>query len=57
MCLIIASVCIYLSYSFFADGQYVNGSINGIIALFFIIMMVRNIKKTKEYMKEKKNKK
>jgi len=57
VCLIIASVCLYLAYSFFIDAQYLNASINIIIALIFIIMMIKNIKKTKEYMKEKKNKK
>jgi hypothetical protein len=35
------------------DNQYINGLINLVIAIGFLIMMYRNIKKTKEYMKNK----
>jgi len=57
MCIIIASVCLFLSYSFFIDNQYINGFINLIIAIGFLIMMYKNIQKTKEYMKDKKGNK
>jgi len=57
MCIIIASVCLFLSYSFFMDNQYINGFINFTIAIGFLIMMYKNIQKTKVYMKEKKGNK
>jgi hypothetical protein len=56
MCLIIASVCLYLSYVFILDAQYINASINGIIALIFIMLMIRNIKANKKYIKDKESK-
>ena len=57
MCIIIASVCLFLSYSFFMDNQYINGLINLIIAIGFLIMMYNNIRKTKEYIRQKNNNK
>jgi len=52
MCLIIACVFAYLSFSFYEDGSMLNATINGIIALFFIILLVRNIMKTRKLKKE-----
>ena len=57
MCLIIAGVFIYLSYSFYIDNNILGAVINGIIALIFLILLIRNIKKAKNYIKEKENKK
>jgi len=54
MCLIIALVFGYLGYSFFIDGNITNGSINLAIAIFFILLMVRNIIKTKKERMDKK---
>lgn len=33
---------------FFSEGDYLNGSVNGIIALIFITLLMRNIFKTKQ---------
>jgi len=35
------------------DNQYTNGFINLVIAIGFLIMMYKNIQKTKEYMNTK----
>jgi len=48
MCLIIALVFSYLAIMFFSEGSYLNGGINGIIALIFIALLIRNILKTKQ---------
>ncbi|MCK5293138.1 MAG: hypothetical protein KAJ49_00690 [Arcobacteraceae bacterium] len=48
MCLIIASVFLYLGYSFFLEGDILSASINGVIAILFMSLMVRNILKTRE---------
>lgn len=53
MCLIIASVFGYLSFSFYTDGSLLHASLNGAIALFFVVLMIRNIKKAKAYKREK----
>ena len=57
MCLIIAGVFIYLSYSFYIDNNILGAVINGIIAIIFLILLIRNITKAKKYIKEKENKK
>jgi hypothetical protein len=57
VCLIIAGVFMYLSYSFYIDNNILNASINGFIAVFFVILLIRNIIKSKKYIKEKENKK
>jgi hypothetical protein len=54
MCLLISFVFAYLSYVFYIDGNYLNSSINGLIAIFFSTLLIRNIIKTK---KEKSRKK
>jgi len=54
MCLIISGVFSYLAYMFFIENNFVNASINGIIAVFFIGLLIRNILKTKKELKEKK---
>ena len=48
MCLIIASVFGYLGYNFFIEGDILSGGINSIISIFFILLMVRNILRTKK---------
>ncbi len=47
MCLIIALVFSYLTVMFYSEGNYTNALINGIIALFFLALLLRNILKTK----------
>ena len=47
MCLIIATVFSYLGYNFFIEGDILSASINGVIAILFIALMIRNILKTK----------
>jgi hypothetical protein len=56
MCLIIAGVFMYLSYSFYIDNNILNASINGFIAVFFIILLIRNIIKSRKYIKDKGDK-
>ena len=56
MCLIIAGIFSYLSYSFYIDNNILNASINAVIAIFFIVLLIRNIIKSKKYLKEKGNK-
>jgi len=46
MCVIIAAVFSYLSYSFYIDNDILNAVINGSIAIFFIGLLIRNILKT-----------
>jgi hypothetical protein len=53
MCLIISGIFLYLSYIFFQDGDTTSGIINGIIGIFFFLLIFRNILKTR---KEKQNK-
>jgi large-conductance mechanosensitive channel len=48
MCLVISLLFSALSYSFFMDGDLINGFINLIIAIFFIFLLARNIIKTKK---------
>jgi len=52
MCLIISGIFGYLAFIFYSDGDITNTMINGTISLFFIVLMVRNILKTK---KERQN--
>jgi large-conductance mechanosensitive channel len=47
MCLIIAGVFSFLSYSFYTEGSFINAVINGLIAVFFIALLIRNILKMK----------
>jgi len=54
MCLIISGVFIYLSYTFYIDNNITGAVINGLVAILFIILLIRNIIK---YLKEKENKK
>jgi hypothetical protein len=48
MCLIISIVFSVLAYTFFQDGDMQGFYINISIALFFILLMLRNIVKTKK---------
>ncbi len=47
MCLVISGVFGYLAFSFYQSADTINMIINGTISLIFIILMVRNIIKTK----------
>lgn len=48
MCFIISGVFSYLAFSFYVEGDIVNATINGSIALLFLILLTRNIFKTKK---------
>ena len=48
MCLIISIIFTGLAYTFFQDGNMQGFYINISIALFFILLMIRNILKTKK---------
>lgn len=52
MCIVISGIFAYLAFIFYNDGDMTNMIINGSISLFFIMLMVRNILKTR---KERKN--
>lgn len=52
MCLIISLIFISLSIMFLNEGNFLNAFINGIIALFFIGLLIRNILKTKKQREE-----
>jgi hypothetical protein len=47
MCLVISGVFCYLAYGFFLEGDMITGSINSVIALFFLGLLIRNIIKTR----------
>ena len=53
MCVIISGVFSYLAYSFYLDGDTTNSLINGVIAVFFIGLLTRNILKTKKERRSK----
>jgi len=53
MCLVIAGIFGYLAFSFYQDGSITNAIINGVIALLFMILMIRNILKVKESKKKR----
>jgi hypothetical protein len=48
MCLIISIIFSSLAYTFFQDGNMQGFYINISIALFFILLMLRNILKTQK---------
>ena len=48
MCLVISIIFTVLAYTFFEDGNMQGFYINISIALFFILLMLRNILKTKK---------
>ena len=48
MCLVISLVFLALAYTFFNDGNMQGFYINLSIALFFILLMIRNIIKAKK---------
>lgn len=56
MCLVIALIFLALSYTFYNDNNMLGFYINLAIAFLFIILMIRNILKTKEKKLEKKDK-
>lgn len=48
MCLVLSLVFLALAYTFFQDGNMQGVYINVAIALLFILLMIRNIIKTKK---------
>jgi len=48
MCAVIAGVFLYLSFNFYQSDDITNALINGIIGIGFIILLIRNILKTKK---------
>ena len=48
MCLVISLITLGLAYMFFEDGNMQGFYINLTIALFFILLLTRNIIKTKK---------
>ncbi|MEA2049775.1 MAG: hypothetical protein U9O56_03510 [Campylobacterota bacterium] len=48
MCVVIAFVFSYLTYSFYIDGDITNAIINGSISIFFIVLLIKNILKTRK---------
>jgi len=48
MCLVLSLVFLGLAYTFFEDGNMQGFYINLSIAIFFILLMIRNILKTKK---------
>jgi hypothetical protein len=48
MCLVISIIFLALAYTFFQDGNMQGIYINISIALFFILLMIRNVIKTKK---------
>lgn len=51
MCIILTIIFSALAINFYNDGDITNAVINGLIAAFFILLILRNIRKT---IKEKK---
>ena len=56
MCLILFGIFSYLSYVFYIDNEFLNASINAIIAFILIVLLIKNIVKSRKYIKNKKNK-
>lgn len=56
MCLIISIIFTILAYTFYQDDNMQGFYINISIALFFILLMTRNILKTKKIKENEKNK-
>ena len=48
MCVVLSGVFSYLAYNFYIDGDIINTILNGSIAIFFLILLGRNIYKTKK---------
>jgi hypothetical protein len=48
MCLIISIIFTALAYTFFEDGNMQGFYINISIAIFFVLLMIKNIIKTKK---------
>ena len=53
MCLIISLICFAIAYNFYEEGTMSVAVINLIIGIFFALLMIRNILKTKEERKER----
>jgi hypothetical protein len=55
MCLIISIICFAIAYNFYEVGNLSVAVVNIIIGLFFAVLMIRNILKTKKERKEREN--
>lgn len=53
MCLVISMLMLFLSFSFYNAGSILQASGSLVAAIFFIILMVRNILYVKKLKKEK----
>jgi len=53
MCLVISLVFLALAYTLFEDNNMQGALISFLIALFFIILLIRNILKTKKEREKK----
>jgi len=54
MCLVISVICFSLAYSFFQSGDVSIAITNLILAIFFALLMLRNVLKTKKERRESK---
>ncbi len=48
MCLVLGFIFAFLSVNFFMENNILNGTVNGVIALVFFLLMGRNIIKTRK---------
>ncbi len=55
MCLVISVIALALGYNFFMSENYIAGSASVVIAIGFIVFMIKNILYVKKLKKEKKN--
>ena len=55
MCLVIAIIALFLGYNLFMHENYIAGSISILIAIGFIVFMIKNILYVKKLKKEKNN--
>lgn len=55
MCLVISIICFAIAYNFFESGNTAVAIVNLIIGIFFALLMIRNILKTKKERKEREN--
>lgn len=55
MCLVIAMVGLAMSYNFFITENYIASIGSFVVAIGFIILMIKNILHVKKLKKEKKN--
>lgn len=54
MCLVVSVILLIMSFNLFFASNYIGSSISLIISIFFIVMMIKNIKRVKEIRKGKR---